>query len=65
MKSTFLILSISILGFASCEKCHDCHYEDGTNQIEIGELCGDELEAAEANGYTLGDTVVTVHCEEH
>lgn len=65
IRATLVIATISTLGFISCEKCHDCHYDQNGTEVEIGELCGDELEDAEANGYTIGDTVVTIHCEEH
>ncbi len=50
---------------ASCEKCHDCHYEGVDGEVEIGNYCGDDLEAIEASGFTVGDSVYTVHCEEH
>ncbi|MFT4600123.1 MAG: hypothetical protein ACI857_000293 [Arenicella sp.] len=61
------ILAIIAIGFAvqSCNKCQDCHYDMNGEEVEIGELCDEELENAEANGYSLQDTVVTIHCEEH
>ncbi len=67
MKKVGFIAAAAVLtiSFASCKKCHDCHYDDNGTEVEIGELCGDELESAEANGWALQDTVVTVHCEEH
>ena len=66
MNKVSLIALLTIgFGFASCEKCQDCHYDANGTEVEIGELCDEELEDAEANGYSLGDTVVTIHCEEH
>jgi len=64
-KLIFPIIGIAMFSFASCKKCQDCHYDSNGTEVEIGELCGDELEDAEANGYTVGDTIVTIHCEEH
>lgn len=66
MKKYVLVVGI-VVSFAlfSCNKCHDCHYDDNGSEVEIGELCGEDLENAEANGYDTGDTIVTVHCEEH
>ncbi len=55
----------------SCKKCEECHYDglDASGQeieIEIGEQCGDDLEALEASGYVLNDsTTVDVHCHGH
>ena len=68
MKSKHLILGAIFLGsfaFISCNKCKDCHYESTSGEVEIGELCDDDLKDAEANGYSIGDSVVTIHCEEH
>ena len=65
-KVGFIAVAVLAMSFASCKKCHDCHYDHNGMEHEIGELCGDELEAAEANGYNINDsTIVTVHCEEH
>ena len=65
-KVSFIVLAVAGLSFASCEKCQHCHYDDANgNEVEIGELCDEELEDAEANGYAIGDTLVTIHCEEH
>ena len=64
----YVILSLAVIGSSvlfSCNKCRECHYDDNGSEIEIGELCDEDLEEAEANGYNTGDTVVTVHCEEH
>ncbi len=64
-----VVIAIAVLGtisFASCKKCEECHYDDASgNEVQLGELCGDELKNAEENGYTVGDTTVTLHCEEH
>ena len=66
MKKVALLASgVALIGFMSCNKCEDCHYDMDGQEVEIGEICGDELEDAEANGYAVGDTVVTIHCEEH
>ena len=68
MKTKHLIIGavfIGSFGFTSCNKCKDCHYDHNGMEHEIGELCNDELKDAEANGYSVGDTVVTIHCEEH
>lgn len=64
----FLIVPMfGLLFFAtSCKKCEECHY-DGPNgeEVEMGELCDDELEEAEANGYAAADgTTYEVHCGE-
>ncbi|UKN03680.1 hypothetical protein K6119_09155 [Paracrocinitomix mangrovi] len=64
-KISIVFLSLVAIVTVSCEKCQDCHYESTNGLVEIGEICGDELKDAEANGYTIGDTVVTIHCEEH
>ena len=61
-------LAIVVLGgltFASCKKCEECHYDHDGMEHEIGELCDEELENAEANGYAVGDTTFTIHCEAH
>ena len=63
-----VVLAIAILGgltFASCKKCEHCHYDTPAGEVEIGELCDEELENAEANGYSVGDSTVTIHCEDH
>jgi hypothetical protein len=67
MKKVVLTLGVlATIGFSSCKKCEECHYDaaDGS-EVEIGEICGDELKNAEENGYTVGDTIVTIHCEAH
>ena len=64
MKKLVLVFAVG-MAFASCKKCHDCHYDTPAGEVEIGEFCGDDLEAIENDGYTLGDTVYTAHCEEH
>lgn len=69
MKTTKTILALGLLAisFNSCKKCHECHYDDANDQaVELGEFCGDELEALEANGHTIGETTYVVHChDEH
>lgn len=65
IKPLFIFSVIAVL--ASCEKnkCHECHYDKAGAEIELGEKCGDELEALEANGYTDTTGTYTVHCHEH
>ncbi len=66
MKKVGLIIAIcGAATFVSCKKCQECHYDKGEEEVEIGEYCEDELENVEKNGYTVGDSVYTVHCEEH
>lgn len=68
MKTRILIIGALFLGsvaITSCKKCEECHYDTDNGEIEIGELCDDALKDAEANGYNTGDTIVTIHCEEH
>ena len=62
-----LALAASTLFLASCKKeeCHECHYDGPSGEVELGEKCGDELEALEASGYNSGGTTYEVHCHEH
>lgn len=61
-----LLVGLGILFISvSCEKCHECHYEGETGEVELGEYCGDDLKNLEENGFTVGDTTYTAHCEEH
>ena len=52
-------LAVAAFGFTSCEKCKDCTAEvlDSNNQVmassDLGELCGDDLEAVD------GETIET------
>lgn len=68
-KSKLMIVGMSVvaLAFAACKKeeCHECHYDKDGQEIELGEKCGDDLEAIEASGYNDGGTVYEVHCHEH
>ena len=66
MKKIAIILGVfSVVGFTSCKKCAECHYDTPTGEVELeGEYCGDDLENIEANGYTLNGVVYTVHCGE-
>ena len=72
MKKVVLgIIAISFIGLTSCKKCSECHYEavDSSGaevEMELGEFCDEDLEALEANGYQLNDSVnVEVHCHGH
>ena len=69
MKSTFFflfVISTALLAI-SCkrESCHECHYDFKGAEVEIGEYCGDELEAVEADGYRVDTVTYEVHCHEH
>ena len=61
MKKVILgILAISAIGFTSCKKCSECHYEalDSSGmevEVEFGEHCGDDLKDLESIGYQLSD----------
>ncbi len=69
MKSTvfFLFALSTALLAVSCkrESCHECHYDLNGTEVEIGEFCGDELEAVEADGYRVDTVTYEVHCNEH
>ena len=63
------MLFIALLGlmagsFSACKKnkCEECHYYKDGAEIELGEKCGDEMEALEANGYTDTTGTYVVHC---
>ncbi len=65
-KVGILFAAVALFGFNSCKKCHECHYDLNGAEVELGEYCGDELEAVEASGYVdnATGTVYTVHCGE-
>jgi len=68
-KVGILFAAILFMGFSSCNKCAECHYDGPNGEVDLeDEYCGDELEAIEASGYVIpGDTtgtVYTVHCGE-
>jgi hypothetical protein len=69
VKNAILIMmlaSVSLLGACKKDECHECHYEDDSNQkVELGMKCEEELESLEADGYTTGGKIYTVHCHEH
>lgn len=68
IKMPVLSLLGLVLWLSACKKkeCHECHYEDPVGAIvEIGEKCNEELEALEANGYSVSGSTYTVHCHEH
>ena len=59
-------IAAGVLFFAtSCKKCEECHYDGPNGEVEIGELCDEELEDREQNGYASNDTIYEVHCHEH
>lgn len=66
--SRFFLLALSfVLLVVSCKRdsCHECHYDLNGAEVEIGEYCGDELEAIEAEGYRVDTVTYEVHCHEH
>ncbi|MDX1651211.1 MAG: hypothetical protein R3277_01890 [Brumimicrobium sp.] len=67
MKKLILILPAFALMvvLSSCMKCEECHYDGPNGEVELGELCGDELEESEKNGVMVGDTTYEVHCHGH
>jgi len=66
MNKVICVFAIFSLFTAACKKkCHECHYDLNGAEIEIGEYCGDDLEALEAGGFAVGDTTYEVHCHEH
>lgn len=67
-KQVLLLVAAFALTFASCikEECHECHYDGPTGEVELGEKCGDDLEALETSGYTDADgNKYDVHCHDH
>ncbi len=64
---SILTTSLVALSISSCKKeaCHECHYDKGSEKIELGEKCGSELERLEADGYSDASGTYTVHCHEH
>ncbi len=66
-KATLLVgAMIATVALVSCNKnkCADCHYDANGGEVEIGNYCGDDLTAIEANGYTDSTGTYTVHCGE-
>jgi hypothetical protein len=67
MKTNMLfiaLLGLMAVSFSACKKnkCEECHYDKDGAEIELGEKCGDEMEALEANGYTDTTDTYVVHC---
>jgi len=69
MKKTVLklIMPIAIVGFlsTSCKKCEECHYDKDGGEVELGELCGDDLKQKEKDGITIDGVKYEVHCHGH
>ncbi len=71
LKKMMILPVVGIFVFTtSCKKCEECHYEmtDASGaemEMEIGEYCGDDLEAIEKNGYVVDGTTYEVHCHDH
>lgn len=73
MKKT--ILTIAVIAFetsivtTSCKKkevCHECHYEDDSNnEVDLGMKCGDELENLEKDGVVVDGKKREIHCHDH
>jgi hypothetical protein len=66
MKTNFFLIAafgVAVL-FSSCKKnkCEECHYDKDGAEIELGEICGEEIEALETNGYTDSTGTYVVHC---
>ena len=67
VKISLFAIGLSIMA-VSCnkEECHECHYDGPNGEVELGEKCGDDLEALEASGYTDDNgTKYDVHCHDH
>lgn len=60
-------IGILVISIYSCKKetCTECHYEKGTEEVELGEKCGEELEQLEASGITVDSVHYEVHCHGH
>lgn len=66
-RSLVIALGFGLVLFESCKKneCHECHYDVNGTEVEIGEKCGDDLEAIEKDGIVVNGVQYTVHCHEH
>lgn len=63
-----LSLIVTSVALVSCgkNKCEECDYYKGNEDIELGEYCGDDLKDIEKNGYTDSTgTTYDVHCGGH
>lgn len=73
MKNSILSIALIALSLSfitiSCKKkeeCHECHYEDDSNnEVDLGMKCGDELETLERDGIVVDGKKREVHCHEH
>jgi hypothetical protein len=68
VKFVFLFATLmagSMVSSCKKNKCAECHYDKAGSEVELGEKCGDDLEAIEAGGITVNDTLYEVHCHEH
>lgn len=67
-KAVILFSAVVLIGFTSCNKCHECHADVNGVEVELGEYCGDEAEDLENTGYIdptdSTGTVYVVHCGE-
>lgn len=66
VKLGFAAIVVS-LALVACKKeeCHECHYDGPNGIVELGEKCGDELEAMEATGINVDGVHYEVHCHDH
>lgn len=65
-KMYFAALVLCSVFVVACKRnCHECHYDLNGAEVEIGEYCGDELEAIETEGYRVDSVTYEVHCHEH
>ena len=46
-KVAILFSAVVLIGFTSCNKCHECHADVNGAEVELGEYCGDEAEDLE------------------
>jgi hypothetical protein len=63
-KVGILFGAVALLSFNSCTKCHDCHYDLGGSEVELGEYCGDDLKSIEETGIVVNSIIYDVHCGE-
>ena len=66
MKKVAILFSAFVLiGFSSCNKCHECHADVNGSEVELGEYCGDEAEDLKqwihrSNGFNWDCTCCTL-----
>ncbi len=68
MKKYILItVAAGSLSLISCKKnkCYECHYDGPNGEVELGEICGDDVKNLEENGYVTDSVTYEAHCGEH